>query len=411
MRRYAVLAAATLAGTAACMQPAGEDETTDASKSRVLVEPARRADIIEKLTYVADLEPYAEVRLYSPLPDRIISFPWENGQKVKKGQLIALIRKEGVDRGIDQVMAQADALDVQIRHLESELKRSQELLDAGVITRQTFDQVQTSLESTRAQRRALDASRAQMAVTANNAVITAPIDGVIGGKTLQRGDMAAPQIPLCSVMQIERLKGKLRLVEADVAKVRLGHAVVLHFDAYPEEAFEGTVTSILPYLDAGTRTNTVEVTIDNPEVDGVRRLKPRMFGTAELVLERREGVVVAPEPALLLDSRVLEQQGEDELLRKAFVVDADDVAHERLVRLGARNGSLYEIKSGLEAGERLVVRGQHGLREGSKVAVEAEAEASPETADAAAAVTPSGTEEAEALPLPGAANESEASHD
>lgn len=409
MKRYAVLVAATLAGTAACTPPA-EDEAADASKSHVLVEPVRRADIIEKLTYVADLEPYADVRLYSPLPDRIISFPWENGQKVKKGQRIALIRKEGVDRGIDQVMAQADALDVQIRHLESETKRSQELLDAGVITRQTFDQVQTSLESTRAQRRALDASRAQMAVTANNAVITAPIDGVIGGKTLQRGDMAAPQIPICSVMQIDKLKAKLHLVEADVAKVKLGHDVILHFDAYPEETFEGKVTSILPYLDVGTRTNTVEVTIDNPEVNGERLLKPRMFGTAELVLERREGVVVAPEPALLLDSRVLEQQGKDELLRKAFVVDADDVAHERLVRLGARNGSLYEIKSGLDAGERLVVRGQHGLREGAKVAIVSDADAPPETADAAA-VTPSGTEETKIQPSPTPANESGASHD
>jgi RND family efflux transporter MFP subunit len=406
MRRHTVLLATALAGAAACAPQTEDSETVETSKSHVIVETVRRADITETLTYVADLEPYAEVRLYSPLADRILSFPWENGQTVRKGQRVALVRKEGVDKGIEQVVAQADALDVQVRHLESELKRSQELLDAGVITRQTFDQIQTSLDSTRAQRRALDASRAQMAVTANNAVITAPIDGVIGGKTLQRGDMAAPQIPLCSVMQIDKLKAKLRLVEADVAKVELGHQVVLRFDAYPEETFAGTVTSILPYLEAGTRTNTVEVTIDNPDEDGARQLKPRMFGSAELVLERREGVVVAPEPALLLDSQVLEQQGNGELLRKAFVVGDDGVAHERLVRLGARNGSLFEIESGLDAGDQLVVRGQHGLREGAAVAV-APPGAPPEAASADA--EPTRPPEREESPPP--AETQEASHD
>ncbi|OGQ89158.1 MAG: hypothetical protein A2289_17430 [Deltaproteobacteria bacterium RIFOXYA12_FULL_58_15] len=365
MNRIQSLALFVLAASFACKK--GDGGTEVVIRTPVYVEVIQREDITAKLSYVADLAPYAEVRLYSPLPDRIISFPWENGQFIHKGQRVALIRKEGLDRGIEGMIAQADGLDVQIRHLESELKRSKDLLAAGVITRQTFDQIQTSLDSTRAQSRALDANRAQMAATASNAVITAPIDGFIGGKLLQVGDMAAPQIPLASIMQIDKLKAKLHIVESDVAKVKLGHEVNLYFDAFPGESFPGVVTSIMPYLDAGTRTNAVEVTVDNPGSDGEHRLKPRMFGNAELILEKRQGVVVAPEHALLLDSQLLEKQGQDEQLRKAFVVDEAGVAHKRVVRLGARNGSRYEILEGLAQGERLVVRGQHGLKEGAPV--------------------------------------------
>ena len=79
--------------------------------------------------------------------------------------------------------------------------------------------------------------------------------------------------------------------------------------------------------------------------------------------------IAAPQRALLLDSQLLEQQSGRDVLRRAFVVDEDDVARQRLVRVGARNGSLYQVLDGLLAGERVVVRGQHGLEDGERVEV------------------------------------------
>jgi multidrug efflux pump subunit AcrA (membrane-fusion protein) len=72
---------------------------------------------------------------------------------------------------------------------------------------------------------------------------------------------------------------------------------------------------------------------------------------------------------LLLDNRILEQQKAGEILRKAFVVDEKSTAHEKVVRLGARKGAVYEVIEGLSQGERIVVRGQHGLRDGQKVEI------------------------------------------
>lgn len=363
-----LLAAAALPG---CKSPAaGAAEEKELAKT-VRAETVGREDIEEVLRYVADLQPFAEVRVFSPVPDRILWFPWQDGDSVRRGQRIALIRREGMDKGLEQIQAQIDALDAQIGNLESEIKRGRDLLAAGVITQSVFDRSRTAYLAALAQRKGLEAGKGQLTVSADNAVLNAAIGGVIASKALEPGDLAGVGIPLCRILQVDKLKVALRLVEADVPKVVEGQEVQLRLDAWPKRVFVGKITTILPYLDAGSRTNTVEVTIENP-VDADRQerlLKPGMFGRAEIVVDRRTGVLVAPEPALLLDNRLLERSHPGEILRKAFVVDAGGLARRREVRLGARKGSLYEVLDGLAEGERVVVRGQHQLKDGQPVQV------------------------------------------
>ncbi len=355
-----------------CPSGTADDAAAEATQAKpVQVMPVGRADIVEVLNYVADLKPYSEVKVYSALMDRILYFPWQDGDMVKRGQRIALIRSEGLSKGLEGMAAQMEGLDIQIKSLEDEVTRSRALLDKGVMTQAQFDKVESGLLATRANRKALEANRGQLKVTANNAVVTAPISGVIAGKLLEKGDMASPQLPLCRILAIEKLKVHLALIEDDVPKVKLGQKLVIELDAFPGESFAGEVTAIMPYLDAATRTNQVEVTVLNPVVDEVTekfKLKPGMYGRAQLEVSRREAVLVAPERALLLDAKLLEQQQPGETLRKAFVVKGDQV-EKRLIRAGARKGSLFEILDGLAEGEKIVVRGQHGLRDGQQVEV------------------------------------------
>lgn len=353
-----------------CKNKASQDTAAQARKP-VMVQEVGRGDITDVLTYPAELLPNAEVRVFSTVPDRILDFPWKDGQEIQRGQRVALIRKEGLDRGLEQIAAQLDGLDAQIRNLDSELGRTRNLADAGVLTQNVLDNVETQYVAMQAQRRALAAGRAQLAVTAGNAIVLAPISGVIAGKILEKGDMASPQMPLCRIMEIEKLKVVLRLIEADVAKVRPNQGVLLSLAAHPGKDFKGTVTTVLPYLDRETRTNTVEVSVDNPvdAATGQRPLKPGMFGQARLVVEEHSNVVVAPEPALLMDEQLLSKQKPGETLRRAMVVGPDGAAQERVVRLGARKGATFEVLEGLAEKDRLIVRGQQGLKPGQLVEV------------------------------------------
>jgi RND family efflux transporter MFP subunit len=337
----------------------------------VRVQKIGRADIEHILTYPADLKPFAEVRVFSRVADRILSFPWEDGDEIKRGQRVAIIRTEGMHHGLVQIAAQRDALDAQLNNQELELGRLKELLAKGSVAQAEYDRLDSSYRAAKAQRRALTASEGQLAANVADGVLTAAIGGVIADKSVEAGDIAAPSVPLCRIIQVGRLKVELRLVEADVPKVKLGQNVMLHLDAYPKRTFQGQVSVLLPYVDPQTRTNTVEITVDNPkdESTGKWLLKPGMYGRAELVVERHSQVLVAPEPALLLDNQLLKQQEPGEDLRKAFVVDQQGIARKRIVKLGARKGSLWEVLDGIQQDERLVVRGQHGLKDGQRVEI------------------------------------------
>lgn len=349
----------------------GKADAAEEPAKTVRVETLGRADIEEVLSYPADLKPFAEVRVFSRVPDRILSFPWEDGDEIKEGKRVAVIRTDGMSHGLEQLGAQIDALDVQIENQKTDLDRLDRLLKTGAIPQAEHDRLKTSYLAAKAQRRALRAGKGQLAANASDGVITAAISGVIADKMVEEGDIAVPSMPLCRIINVEKLKVQLRLVEADVPKVKEGQEVVLHLDAYPKNPFKGEVSVVLPYLNQQTRTNTVEVTVDNPKDDktGKRLLKPGMYGRADLVVDRRPQVLVAPERALLLDNQILEKQKPGEVLRKAFVVGDGGVANKRIVKLGARKGTLWQVLDGLKEGEKIIVRGQHGLKDGQRVEI------------------------------------------
>ena len=368
--RFLLMMTALVVAFTSCGAGTEEDNEKKSTDIPVRVEKAGTADISIMLSYSADLKASTQIRLLALMTDRILSFPWKDGDEVSKGDVIAVIKKDAISAGLAQIDAQAAGLDVQIANLKVELDRVNGLFAKGVATQQSVDQLSTQYSSTRAQRKALNASRRQLAINAGNAVVKAPADGVLSARMYEEGDIASPQMPLATLLITDPIKVELKLVERDISKVSIDQVVDLHLDAYPARVFQGSVARIFPYVDAGTRTNTVEVMLPNPRNDeGMRLLKPGMFGKATLLVERREGVVVVPEPALLLDNKLLAIQKAGQQLRKAYVVDSDGIARERTVLLGAREGSRWEIQEGINAGEIVVVRGQHGLTDGRKVSI------------------------------------------
>ncbi|MBN1337153.1 MAG: efflux RND transporter periplasmic adaptor subunit [Deltaproteobacteria bacterium] len=346
------------------------EHSEDGHTVPVRVEPVTQRDLARTVVYAADLEPWSTVRVYSRIADRIVSLSVRDGDSVQKGQRLALVRRDALDKGLEQMSAQIEALDIQIRTQTEDLQRSRELLAGGVITQQVFDQASAGLAASEAQRRALKASLDQLSINAGDAAVVAPISGVVAHLDLSLGDQASPASPFCSVLAVDPLKVDLDMSETDAMQVEVGEPVRIRVQSLPDEVFEGRVTRVYPYLEDTTRTNTVEVRLPNPaDPSGVHKLKPGMFGRAEITVDRRTQVVVAPEQALVMDPVLLARARPGQDLRKAFVVDGEGRAQEREVELGIRSGSLREVTSGLEVGERLVVRGQYGVADGQAVQV------------------------------------------
>ena len=344
--------------------PAQDEESAKIAVRTVAV---GREDVVEQVRYVAEVKASATAKVYAPMTEIVTEFPWENGDFIKSGELVAELRGSSIISSRRQADAQIDALDAQIKNQREELERAKALRDARVSNQQAVDQLEAALEASLANRKGLKASRSQIKQTLSDATIEAPISGVIAQKSVEQGDYASPQAPLCVIMQMDTLDVEIGLTERDAARVFIGQKVALSFDAYPGESFHGEVSRIMPYLDPLSRTNTAVVSLTNErdEARGTYKLKPGMFARAELVLSEQPDALVAESDALLLP------RAEDAPanLRFAYVVN-DGVAHKRELQVGARQGEKVVVLAGLEEGDRLVVRGQHKLSEGSQVSEE-----------------------------------------
>lgn len=268
----------------------------------------------------------------------------------------------------------------------TEHRRWSSLFLEGAVPRQKADQTQSELEVAQARLRGVDAAlvearaavgraeasvgeaeaavggsraaagqaAAEVAVAGSDlayAEIVAPFDGVVVKKLAWQGEMTAPGAPLLEVQDVRQVRLEAAVPEDQLARLRVNGLVPVRIDALGREV-RGTVKQIVPSGDAGSRTFTVKVALDN--ADG--RIVPGMYGRLRLAQGTRT-VLTVPVGAVV-------RRGQ---LESVLVVDEGDVARLRLVKTGRDRDGEVEVLSGLQPGER-VVREPGTVTDGDRVA-------------------------------------------
>jgi len=354
-----VLAGSALA--AACVAGCGPQAEEDDDKDATIVVETRQvetATLTRWLGYVGDIEGEAEIRVYSPIPDRIVSLPVKEGDRVKAGQVLATVRSGVLRQGVQQAASGVDAARAQRAALEDQLGRMRKLESSGAVTSSQLLAVESQFAAAEAQVRQLEAMLGQAKQRRGDAVIKAPIDGVVGQLFMKIGDMAVPQIPVCTVVDMDVVRVKVRVPETDLPYLAIGLPVELTVAVEEGEPIRGYVSRVSPVLDRLSRTATMEVDLDNKD----HSLKPGMLARIRIQVEQRENVVVAPTSALTVTAK---REGKHNLYRA--MVASGGKAEERFVLLGLEEGERVEVVKGLSAGEQLIVRGQHMLADGDPI--------------------------------------------
>ncbi len=182
--------------------------------------------------------------------------------------------------------------------------------------------------------------------------IRAPFPGSIKQRRVSAGEFVRVQSPVAVVVRTDQLRARLAVPEKWAGVVKTGTSVEVRVEAYPNEAFRGTVLRINPTVTQETRTFEVEALIPN----GDGRLKPGFFIQASLPSNLAEKILLAP------DKAVSYRYG----IYKVFVLKGSTV-EERDVQVGAHHDSQLEILSGLAVGERLAVAVKGDLHAGAAV--------------------------------------------
>ncbi len=347
MKKYFFPAAIclTVAITACSGSEKANSEAEEEAKPLVKTELVSSREVVQEGVYTATVEPELINNISSSTPNRIKEIYVDEGMRVSKGQKLAVLDDVNTTSYELQVAnAKANLENVKINY-----DRAVELLKIGGGTQQNVDQMQ--LQYTNAQNTLANAERALRNIR-ENTILTSPISGVVTARNYDPGDMTGA-LPILTVARVQPVKIIINVSESELSHIKKGMPAVVRFDTYGDEEFTGHITMVSPTVDAASRTFGVEITVPNPD----DRILPGMFGRVTLNLGTAEHVVVP-------DVAVVKQPGSGN--HYVYVYKDGKVTYNK-VELGQRLGNAYELLSGVNDGDEVVVYGQSRLADGIEV--------------------------------------------
>lgn len=375
----ALIIVALVAVTAATWVYARRETLFDKPTDPSLLTPIVRTETLKadrtlssRIVQNMQVDAVERVELLPRVTGRLLALHVKQGDRVKKGQVVATLEHEQQDALILSTIAQAasaradtEKARAEMLNAKTDLDRYSRLVKEGFSTQQQYDAIQTEYTSAEASYRAAlakerqyEAEEKRVKSEKNDYIIRAPIDGIVlNDYSLTAGAMISPSSPILDIADPRMLKATLRVPELKIFSVAVGMPVSLRFDALPGESFGGSVTRIDQYVDPATRTSSVEIVLDNEKQAG-GRLRPGMFGQAAIVEKSFAGTLTVPEGALHASETGL----------YVYVV-ADGKAAQREVATGIQDGGRVQILGGLDEGDEVIIFGGNNLRDGEAVTV------------------------------------------
>ncbi len=300
------------------------------------------------------------------------------GDKVKKGQILLELDSrdvradlEGAEAASKEIEAAIKAADAAVNAAKGQrelaaatFQRYDSLIKRGSVTPQEYDEASAKYKVANAEvdraegnLRALQSRKAQAEakIDYNRALLTytkiaSPFDGVVTAKAAELGIVASPGSPLLTVEETTRYRLEVQVGESWLAYIHTGGAVPLSIDSLGEQ-LSGTIVEVVPAADPQSRTFTVKIEL--PQRPNIRS---GLYGKARISSAKREALLVPMEAVL--------QRGQ---LVGLYVVSKEGLVQLRLITTGKRYDRKVEVLSGLNAGERVVVRGAEKISEGSRI--------------------------------------------
>ena len=377
------------------------------------VATVERGSIRQITTASGDILAAAKVDVFSKVEGRLEAINVEQGDVVQQNQIIARIVDAELQAKMERATAELEVLQAQWAQMQAgerqeeiaqardrvertraerdnaarALQRAQALYERGLYaTREVEDaalkatQAQTAhamaqkqlrilrsgareedREALQAQLRAAEAALRLATTELRNAIITAPMSGIVSHRHVDPGAYINASTSLVTLVDMQSVKIKVPISERNIGMIVPGLPAQIHVDAYPQAVFVGSVRRISPTLDLATRSADIEIVIDNADL----RLKPGMFAKVTLIIQQRHEALIVPRQAV---------RHEDDVT-SVFVVQ-DGKAHRRQVTMGLQNEAQVEILDNLEAGTSIVLAGHSNLKDQTPVTVVGQQEGS-----------------------------------
>lgn len=320
--------------------------------NNVPVTVARKATVPDWVEAVGTVRAAQTSQVSSQVMGHIVEILADEGDRVHKGQVLAILDDEQPRSAVDQAMAAVTAAEKELTAADSDLtlagatlKRYQQLYEKKSVSPQEFDEIKARYQSAEARRDMARAGQAQAnAVLAQARTshaytrIHAPFGGVVTEKKFDAGTLASPGTPIFTIEDTRTYRLEVTVDEGELHLVRIGQVIPVSIEALGNVQLSGNVVQIVPRADPASRSFLVKVGLPADA-----RLHSGLFGRARFPRGERS--------ALMIPLTSLLERGQ---LQGIYVLDANQIAGLRYVTLGKSAGEQIEVLSGLQDGEKLV---------------------------------------------------------
>lgn len=306
----------------------------------IAVETARTGTIASYYTATATLEAEKQARILARANGVIRSLQCEEGDFVREGQ--ALLKIE--DETYKLLLAQAEA---NKQKFQDQFDRMKGLSDQQLVSMEEFERVRNDL-------RAAEAAEELARLNLSYTTVRAPFTGRITSRIVDIGQNVNQATELFVIADFKPLLAVVHVPSKEFKLLKRDQAVTLILDSN-ETRLSGRIKLVSPVIDP--TSGTIKVTIEIPEYpEGTR---PGDFAEVSIVTERRYDRTLVPKISVFADRG-------DQII---YVAVVDSTAERRVVEVGFQDGESAEIMSGVENGERVIVKGQRSLKHGSPIKI------------------------------------------
>jgi membrane fusion protein, multidrug efflux system len=330
----------------------------------VTVVEATTQNVPKYLDEIGKNAAFESVNVTPQVGGRIVERHFQDGENLRKGQLLFVIDPRPYKAQLDSAQATLAQNKAALDLAKIQFSRDQEIIGSKAISQQDYDTKKNAVDVGEAQVEAAEAAVETAKLNLEYCYIHSPIDGRAGARLVDVGNVVQANMgSLLSIQRIDPIYATFTITERDLPEVQkeMAHGGLKAMVRLPSDQESAARTGRVEFLDNSVQNGTGTVNLRATLANTDRHFWPGQFVDVKLVLATEKGAVLIPNQATQLS-----QQG-----AFVYVIKPDDTAELRPVKLGQRQGTDVVVTQGLNPNERVVLAGQMLVRPGGKVHVNA----------------------------------------
>jgi RND family efflux transporter MFP subunit len=322
------------------IDPGEQKGSSGADLIPVEVTTVKRGLISDFILLSTNLETEKMASVYSRVQGLVDKISAEEGDNVKKGQLLMTLEAD------EYVLAEEKAR-LNYLNQKSDFERLEAMFEQNLLSKEEFEKARFTLQG-------LEVDWKQAKLNLSYTRITAPISGVIGNRLIKPGDRIQPSDKLFTVINTNEMIAVVYAPEKELGNIRKNQTAYITSDHLADEQYEGWIKRVSPVVDPQSGTFKITVGVKNKN----NVLRAGMFVNTHIITATHENAVLIPKTAIVYENEQL----------SVFVVE-DSIANKVILNVGFQDYEKVESLEGIEEGDRIIVVGQAGLKDKTKVRI------------------------------------------